>query len=71
MQKLSTGQIINIILILLVIIFIGQNLQTIEVKFLFFNPELPLIVIILLCLVLGYVSAIFLGKKKKPNDNEE
>ena len=71
MQKLSTGQIINIILILLVIIFIGQNLQTIEVKFLFFNPKLPLIVIILLCLVLGYVSAIFLGKKKKPNDNEE
>ena len=71
MQKLSTGQIINIILILLVIIFIGQNLQTIEVNFLFFKPELPLIVIILVCLVLGYISAIFLGKKKNPNDNEE
>jgi len=70
MQKLTTGQIINIVLILFLIIFIGQNLQTIPVKFLFFKPELPLIVIILVCLVLGYVSTLFFRKSNTKNDDE-
>lgn len=68
MQKLTTAQIINLVLILLVIIFIGQNLDTIGVKFLFFQFNLPLIVIILLCLLIGYLSAIFLRKNNKSSD---
>lgn len=70
MQKLTTGQIINIVLILFVIIFIGQNLESIPVKFLFISFNLPLIVIILMCLVIGYLSAILFRKTKKTEDPE-
>ncbi len=71
MQKLTTTQIINLFLLLLLIIFIGQNLETIGVKFLFFQFNLPLIVIILVCLLIGYVSGIFFGKKKVDQNNHQ
>lgn len=71
MQKLTIGQVINIALILLVIVFIGQNLDSIAVRFLFFEFKVPIIVIILLCLVLGYVSAIFFGRKGPTNKDQD
>jgi uncharacterized integral membrane protein len=68
MKNLTLGQYINIALILLVLVFIGQNLQTVEVKFLFFKPELPLIVIILGCLLFGYVTALIMGGSNKSQE---
>jgi|GEM_PF-3220068 uncharacterized integral membrane protein len=64
MKNLTTGQYINIALILLVLVFIGQNTQTVEVKFLFFKPEIPLIVIILASLLFGYVTALIMRRGK-------
>jgi uncharacterized integral membrane protein len=65
MKNLTTGQYINIAIILLVLVFIGQNLESIPVKFLFFSFELPLIIIISLCLLIGYVTAMIMRKSKK------
>jgi uncharacterized integral membrane protein len=65
MKNLTTGQYINIALILLVLVFIGQNLESIPVKFLFFSFELPLIIIILGCLLMGYVTALIMRRNKK------
>jgi uncharacterized integral membrane protein len=65
MKNLTTGQYINIALILLVLVFIGQNLQTVEVNFLFFHPSLPLIIVILGCLLFGYVTALIMRRNKK------
>lgn len=68
MRNLTTGQYINIALILLVLVFIGQNLQTVEVKFLFFKPELPIIIIILGCLLFGYVTALIMRRERKQDE---
>lgn len=68
MKNLTTGQYINIALILLVLVFIGQNLQSVEVKFLFFKPQLPLIIIILGSLLFGYITALIMRKNKKQDE---
>jgi uncharacterized integral membrane protein len=48
-----------------VLVFIGQNLQTVEVNFLFFHPKLPLIIVVLGCLLFGYVTALIMRRNKK------
>jgi uncharacterized integral membrane protein len=73
MKKLTTAQIINIALIVLLLIFIGQNLASIPVKFLFFEFELPLIIVILSSVLFGYVTAMVMRKSNRRNNenNEE
>jgi len=75
MKKLTAGQIINIILIFILLIFIGQNLESFPVRFLLLTFELPLIIIILGCFLLGYVTALIMRKnnseKKDIKDIEE
>ena len=70
MKKLTTPQIINIALIVLVLIFIGQNLESIEVRFLFIPFRLPLIVIILGSVLFGYVTALVLRKSNRKDESE-
>jgi uncharacterized integral membrane protein len=41
------------VLILLVVIFIAQNSQTVKIKFLFFDASMPLIFGLLIAVILG------------------
>lgn len=71
MKKLTLGQYINIAIIILVLIFIGQNLEIYPVKFLFFTFSLPLIIIISGCLLLGYVTALIMRKNGRSSDEDD
>lgn len=60
MKNLTTRKIIDIFLILMLIIFIAQNLETVMVNFLAFGFQLPLIVLILAVFAIGfYTSSVF------------
>lgn len=63
--NLTPGVIINIILIAILLIFVGQNLQDTRVKFLVFGFDLPLIIIIAIAFAIGYFTAKVFTKKKK------
>jgi uncharacterized integral membrane protein len=63
MKNISTKQIIDILLIALLLLFIGQNLEGVRVRFLFFGFELPLFILILIVFFIGYYTAkTFQGK---------
>jgi uncharacterized integral membrane protein len=57
MKNLATRQIIDIALIILLLIFIGQNLESVKVTFLFLGFELPLFILILIVFFIGYYTA--------------
>lgn len=61
--NLTPGMIINIVLIAILLIFVGQNLQDTRVKFLVFGFELPLIIIIAISFILGFFTAKVFSKK--------
>lgn len=65
LKKLSPRQIIDISLILLLLIFIAQNLDNIPVKFLFFTFQIPLIIIILAVFFIGFYTSKIFEKKKE------
>lgn len=65
MQKLSTKQYITIVLIILMLIFVAQNVESIRVRFLFFGFESPLIVLLASVFFIGYLVAILLRKPEK------
>ena len=50
------------VLILLVLIFIAQNSQTVKIKFLFFDASMPLIfgllIAVILWVLIGYIGPI-------------
>lgn len=54
MNKLNTRQIINIVLIILLLVFTGQNLDGARVDFLMFAFELPLVILIALVFFAGF-----------------
>lgn len=57
---------INILLITLLLIFILQNLEQHEVKFLFFPSfSLPLFIIIAVSFFIGFYSSYFTGLMRK------
>jgi uncharacterized integral membrane protein len=67
---------INILLIILLLVFILQNLDTHYVKFLFIQFNLPIFVIIAVSFLVGYLTAIFASPgSRKPEirdfDKEE
>lgn len=64
MKKLTTNQIINILLIVILLLFIGQNLDMVKVKFLFFGFELPLFILIAIVFLIGYYTAIVFRKRR-------
>lgn len=64
MKNISTKQIIDILLIALLLLFIGQNLEGVRVRFLFFGFELPLFILIIIVFFIGYYTAKTFQKKK-------
>lgn len=65
MKNLSTKQIINIVLIILMLIFAAQNIGSVRLRFLFFGFDLPLIILIAFVFLIGYVTAKLFRKKTK------
>ncbi len=69
MKKLTTKQIISIILVLLFLIFAGQNVGPVQMKFLFFGFDLPLIILLAFVFFIGFITAkIFTKKEDKKNE---
>jgi uncharacterized integral membrane protein len=76
MRKLSLKQIVNIIAIALCLAFVAQNLESVQVYFLFFGFELPLVLIIAISFFIGYfTSQAFsinsIDKKDQPCSNKD
>lgn len=68
MKRISTRQIVDIVLLILLLLFIGQNLAGVRVRFLFFGFELPLIILIAIVFFVGFYTAkVF--RKKSPEEN--
>lgn len=65
MKNITTRQVINIILIIILLIFVGQNLEQIRVKFLVFGFEMPLVILITVVFLIGYLVAVFSRKNSK------
>lgn len=64
MKNISIRQIIDIILLVLLLVFIGQNLESVKVKFLAFGFELPLFILIAIVFFIGYFTAKTFNKNK-------
>jgi len=64
MKNITTNQIINILLIVVLLLFIGQNLDMVKVRFLFFGFELPLFILIAIVFVIGYYTAVAFRKRR-------
>lgn len=60
-MKKQTGFVLGLILALIVVIFAIMNVETIAINFGFSKVELPLILILLICLVLGALIAVLLS----------
>lgn len=56
-----TALVIGIVALVVILVFILQNLQTVEVYFLFFHWHLPLAVGLLFAMVLGAVVVLAFG----------
>ena len=56
-----TALVIGIVILLVILVFILQNLQSVEVHFLFFQGQLPLAVGLLFAMVLGAVVVLAFG----------
>lgn len=68
MKKLTTKQIIDIILIIVLLIFAGQNVAPVHLKFLVFGFELPLIILIAFVFFIGYLTALLFRKPGKQDN---
>ena len=64
MKKLTTKQIIDIVLILLMLIFAAQNVSPVKLKFLFFGFDLPLIILVAFTYFVGFFTAKLFKTKK-------
>lgn len=65
-KKIGIRQVVDIALIIILLIFIAQNLESINVKFLFLAFELPLIIIIASVFIIGFLThRYFPGKFRK------
>jgi uncharacterized integral membrane protein len=68
MNSKSIRKAINISMLILLLIFVLQNLETTKVKFLIFGFELPLIVLIFIVFLTGYFTAISFRKDGKKDE---
>lgn len=65
MKGVNPRLIINIILLIILLIFTGQNLAGVRVKFLFFSIELPLVILIAAVFFIGFFTAKAFDKSSK------
>jgi uncharacterized integral membrane protein len=56
-----TALVIGIVILVVILVFILQNLQSVEVHFLFLQGQLPLAVALLFAMVLGAVVVLSFG----------
>lgn len=56
-----TALVIGIVILVVILVFILQNLKSVEVHFLFFEGQLPLAVALLFAMVLGAVVVLAFG----------
>ena len=56
-----TALVIGVIGLVLILVFILQNLQTVELSFLFFRGHLPLAVALLFAVILGAIIVLAFG----------
>ena len=56
-----TALVIGIVLLIVILVFILQNLQSVEVHFLFLQGQLPLAVALLFAMILGAVVVLAFG----------
>lgn len=62
---MKAKSIIAIILILLVVVFTIQNTEIVTIKFLFFDISMSRVLVILGCFLLGLITGILIGYRKK------
>ena len=65
MKNITTRQVINILIIIVMLIFVGQNLEPVEVKFLVFPLTMPKVILITIIFLIGYLVAVFSRKSSK------
>ena len=63
-ENISTRQIVDIVLIVILLIFIGQNLESVKVKFIVFGFKLPLVILIAIVFFIGFFTAKAFNKNK-------
>lgn len=68
MKKLTARQIIDIVLIVILLIFAGQNVASVHLKFLVFGFDLPLIILIAFVFFIGYLTALLFRKPGKQDN---
>lgn len=68
--RITFRQVFDILLLVVLLIFIIQNLVSTEVKFLFFKFTMPLIVIIIVVFLIGFFTHRTFSKKKRPAEKE-
>ncbi|MDD5571299.1 MAG: LapA family protein [Bacteroidales bacterium] len=61
----SLKKALYVILLALLILFIVQNMESVNVKFLFYGFEMPLVIIIFVSFVLGALITKVFSKKNK------
>ena len=65
--NLTPKQLLNIILLIVLIAFIGQNIDSVPINFLIWTFNLPLIIIILITFFIGFFTkAVFTNRKRLP-----
>ena len=67
---LSPKQVINIFLLVVLLIFIGQNVHSVSIKFLLWRLEMPVIIIILASFFMGFYTSRAFSKKIKPEKDK-
>lgn len=70
--NLTPKQLVNIILLIVLIAFIGQNIDNVPINLLIWTFNLPLIIIILITFFIGFFTkAVFANRKQLPNVDEK
>jgi uncharacterized integral membrane protein len=60
-----TKLIVAGVIVVLLLVFIGQNTETANVNFLFFEHETALWLVIALCAGLGFLAGWFVGRSRR------
>jgi len=68
--NLTPMQVLYFILLVLLIVFIVQNMESVMVKFLFFGFKMPLVIIIIVVFIVGILTSKVFKKKIKEAYNE-
>ena len=69
--NLTPKQIVSIILLILLIAFVGQNIDNVPINFLAWTFNLPLIILILITFFIGFFTkTVFANRKRAPKVDE-